>query len=187
MFTWWFSTFSFFSFLDQVGNGKTNTQRALDCGAGIGRVTKRLLLPLFDTVDMVEVNQKFLDSAPKFIAEQSARVENYFCSGLQEFIPQDNHYDIIWCQWVLGHLTEEHLINFFHRCRKGLRADGMIMIKENVAATDDDEFDEKDSSFTRSKKSLTDIILKSGLTIIKEQKQKGFPKGLYEVYIFALR
>jgi len=43
--------------------------RALDCGAGIGRVTKNLLLPLFDTVDMLEVNQKFLDEAPAYIGK----------------------------------------------------------------------------------------------------------------------
>ena len=28
--------------------------RALDCGSGIGRVAKHLLLPLFDEVDLVE-------------------------------------------------------------------------------------------------------------------------------------
>lgn len=41
--------------------------RALDCGAGIGRVTKNLLLRLFDTVDLLEVNKKFLDEAPAYI------------------------------------------------------------------------------------------------------------------------
>jgi protein N-terminal methyltransferase len=28
--------------------------RALDCGAGIGRVTKYVLIPYFDAVDIVE-------------------------------------------------------------------------------------------------------------------------------------
>ncbi|KAL8278482.1 hypothetical protein RQP46_009172 [Phenoliferia psychrophenolica] len=37
--------------------------RALDCGAGIGRVTSTVLLPLFDRVDLVEPVQKFLDTA----------------------------------------------------------------------------------------------------------------------------
>ncbi|KAF6024301.1 NTMT1 [Bugula neritina] len=38
-----------------MNSEKIGRCRALDCGAGIGRVTKNLLLPLFDTVDMLEV------------------------------------------------------------------------------------------------------------------------------------
>ena len=34
---------------DKFGHG-----RALDCGAGMGRVTKNLLLPRFAKVDMIE-------------------------------------------------------------------------------------------------------------------------------------
>ncbi|KAJ2004489.1 hypothetical protein H4R26_002471, partial [Coemansia thaxteri] len=36
---------------------------ACDCGAGIGRVTKHFLLPMFDRVDLVEQNSKFLHEA----------------------------------------------------------------------------------------------------------------------------
>ena len=38
-----------------------------DCGSGIGRITKHLLLPLFTNVDMVEQNKEFLDQAPKYL------------------------------------------------------------------------------------------------------------------------
>ncbi|KAM0753902.1 hypothetical protein T439DRAFT_322787 [Meredithblackwellia eburnea MCA 4105] len=37
--------------------------RALDCGAGIGRVTSTVLLPLFDRVDLVEPVPKFVEAA----------------------------------------------------------------------------------------------------------------------------
>ena len=36
-------------------------QRALDCGAGIGRITKHLLQRHFKYVDLVEQNKAFLD------------------------------------------------------------------------------------------------------------------------------
>lgn len=39
--------------------------RALDCGAGIGRVTSTVLLPLFDRVDLVEPVRKFVDQAKR--------------------------------------------------------------------------------------------------------------------------
>lgn len=38
----------------------TKSERAVDCGCGIGRVTKHLLLPLFDLVDMVDVTESFI-------------------------------------------------------------------------------------------------------------------------------
>ena len=39
----------------------------VDCGAGIGRVSKQLLLPIFTRVDLVEQNKTFLDSAPGYL------------------------------------------------------------------------------------------------------------------------
>ena len=41
-----------------------------DCGAGIGRVTKNLLLPLFDTVDLVEQNPDFVEKAKEYIVSE---------------------------------------------------------------------------------------------------------------------
>lgn len=176
-----------FLVLFQVGKGKTNNHRALDCGAGIGRITKRLLLPMFEKCDMVELNQKFLDAAPSFIGQDANRVESFFCSGLQDFTPEPGRYDVIWCQWVLGHLTDDHLVEFFQRCQKGLTEDGVLIVKENVNSSNETDFDDLDSSFTRSKEDYLSAMKKSGLTILKEEKQKGFPKGLYTVFMFALK
>lgn len=39
--------------------------RALDCGAGIGRVTSTVLLPLFHRIDLVEPVPKFIEQAQK--------------------------------------------------------------------------------------------------------------------------
>lgn len=91
-----------FLFYSKEGQGKTGTGCALDCGAGIGRITKRLLLPLFHTVDLVDVTQEFLDKARNYLSEEAKRVENYFCCGLQDFQPQPERYDVIWIQWVIG-------------------------------------------------------------------------------------
>ena len=42
----------------------------VDCGAGIGRVSKRLLLPLFNTVDMEEQNPAFLKKAEEYLVSR---------------------------------------------------------------------------------------------------------------------
>ena len=43
-------------------------------------------------------------------------------------------YDVIWVQWV-GHLTDDDFVAFFQRCRKGLKPDGVIVLKENTQVT----------------------------------------------------
>ncbi len=103
--------------IDDGGRGGPGNRRALDCGAGIGRITKHLLQRHFGQVDLVEQNQKFLDQANKYLGPQVVKkVGRLFCSGLQDFEPEKGAYDLIWCQWVLGHLTEPDLEAFFRRC-----------------------------------------------------------------------
>lgn len=42
-------------------------ERALDCGAGIGRITKHLLTNFFRKVDLVEPVKPFIDEARNYI------------------------------------------------------------------------------------------------------------------------
>ena len=37
-----------------IDAGRVGTDRAIDCGAGIGRITKTLLVPRFKEVDLLE-------------------------------------------------------------------------------------------------------------------------------------
>lgn len=63
--------------------GPTRRDLALDCGSGIGRVTKGLLLPRFKTVDMVDVSAKLLDASDQFIGEPHCRrVGHRYCTSL---------------------------------------------------------------------------------------------------------
>ena len=50
-----------------VGRTHTHTHTHTDCGSGIGRVSKRLLLPLFSEGDLVEQNKAFLDKAVTYM------------------------------------------------------------------------------------------------------------------------
>ena len=161
-------------------------KHALDCGAGIGRITKRLLLPIFDSVDMVEQDQHFCDNARQFIGSDETRVKDIFCCGLQSFTPKPGTYDLIWCQWVLGHLKDDDLISFFQRCQRGLTEGGLLCVKENTLEEDKKAFDDTDSSYTRPKEELESLMVKAGLNVVSCQKQKGFPKDIYPVYMFAL-
>lgn len=92
------------------------TSYALDCGAGIGRITKNLLTRFFDKIDLVDQDPKFVEEARKTLGDNE-KVGQFFCSGLQQFTPEVEKYDVIWIQWVLSHLTDEDLKQLLKRCR----------------------------------------------------------------------
>lgn len=70
-----------------------------------------------------------------------------------------------------------------------LKNNGIIVVKENVTNSNSSilEIDKTDSSVTRSINSLRSLFEKAGLICIKEKQQIKFPRGLYPVYMFALR
>ncbi|XP_070286580.1 N-terminal Xaa-Pro-Lys N-methyltransferase 1 isoform X2 [Myotis yumanensis] len=168
------------------GPNQTGTSCALDCGAGIGRITKRLLLPLFRAVDMVDVTEDFLAKAKTYLGEEGKRVRNYFCCGLQDFSPEPNSYDVIWIQWVIGHLTDQHLAEFLRRCKQGLRPNGIIVIKDNMAQ-EGVILDDVDSSVCRDLEVVHGIVRSAGLSLLAQERQENLPDEIYHVYSLALR
>lgn len=160
---------------------------ALDCGAGIGRITKNLLIKHFKRIDLVEQNPKFLEVAKISLENYPSRIDQYYPIGLQDFCPVANKYDVIWCQWVLGHLRDDDLIEFFRKCSLGLKNTGVLVVKENITSSNNLEIDTEDSSVTRPMKCLQFLFDKADLICVKEQQQTKFPRGLYPVYMFALR
>ncbi|XP_023194803.1 alpha N-terminal protein methyltransferase 1B isoform X1 [Xiphophorus maculatus] len=74
-----------------VGPGKAGTHRALDCGSGIGRVSKGVLLPVFEKVEMADMMEHFLLHAhEEYLGDAADRIETYYCFNLQEFTPPRN-------------------------------------------------------------------------------------------------
>jgi len=106
-------------------------KRALDVGAGIGRVTGGLLLGLCDSIDLLEECGPFLSQARALLAHAGDRVQ-FFCVSMQDFSPEAGAYDLIWVQWCVGSLSDADLIAFLSRCKAGLEPGGLIVIKDNV-------------------------------------------------------
>lgn len=186
---------------DPGGHLKRRT-RALDVGAGVGRVTSDVLLHLVSDVVLLEPVESFVNEALvrargeasasssdnineknnvwKGLADQTRSV-TILQGTLQEFDPLYPHrvkfldrvgyqparpaadigagYDVIWCQWCLGHLSDADLVAFLRRSYAALRKDGtkdrsLIVVKENLCSDNADGtgntvFDEQDSSLTR--------------------------------------
>lgn len=176
-------------FLAKLCNlGGLGTELALDCGAGIGRVSQGLLLNVFEKVEMLDTCQEHLDNAREFMGDKMfARVSAQHCCGLQEFEPSPNtFYDLVWIQWVIIYLSDSDFINLLARLKRSLKKDGYIVIKDNVTKAGC-ELDADDSSVTRSDLQLKQIFKKAGLELLEETYQKGFPRELFKVKYYALR
>lgn len=162
---------------------------ALDCGAGIGRVSRNLLMPLFETVDLVEQDAAFAEKARELCTAEGVRrnsLGEIYNLGLQEFSPS-HKYDLIWSQWVLGHLTDRDLVAFFRRLQQGLQPGAYFCMKENVTATKTVVKDEEDSSVTRPLEFYERFLKEAGFRIVRKVRQQNFPKGLFPVYMIACK
>lgn len=229
--------------------------RALDVGAGVGRVTSDTLLPLVSDVVLLEPVGPFVQEALRRaqasaqpstsdgsssssaaaedrlrwpgLADQSKSV-TVLKGTLQDFDPLNPHrvtfldrvgyqpprpaddigagFDIIWCQWCLGHLSDPDLVAFFKRSHAALKRDNarsLIVVKENLCpdllgGKPQTVFDEQDSSLTRyevkfslvlhsglivSRSDLAwkELFKQAGLKLIREKVQDGLPGELYAV------
>ncbi|XP_052842904.1 alpha N-terminal protein methyltransferase 1 [Drosophila gunungcola] len=162
---------------------------ALDCGAGIGRVTRNLLIPRFSCVDLVEQDPAFAEKAREYCTAEDVtpgKVGQIYNMGLQKFAPSQ-HYDLIWSQWVLGHLTDRDLVAFFRRMKLGLAPGGFFCLKENVSSSKKTVEDKQDSSVTRPLDSYERYLKEAGFRIVRKVKQQNFPKGLFPVYMIACK
>ncbi|KAL1611811.1 hypothetical protein SLS60_000031 [Paraconiothyrium brasiliense] len=181
--------------------------RVADCGAGVGRITKEFLLKVSRRVDVVEPVKKFTDELVQSLgsgewggdgdagaAAGRGQVGEVINLGLQDWVPEQGAYDAIWNQWCLGHLTDVQLVAYLERCKVGLRKEedgrqSWIVVKENLS-TDlkgKDIYDEEDSSVTRSDEKFRQLFKEAGLEIVATELQKGFPKELFPVRIYALK
>ncbi|RKF82484.1 Alpha N-terminal protein methyltransferase 1 [Golovinomyces cichoracearum] len=187
-------------FLDSMNVGENHNMltRAVDCGAGhfgllvnsqltvgiclcsIGRITKGLLLGLAKTVDIVEPIVKFSN-----VLKGTKGVGEIYSVGLEDWSPTTK-YDLVWNQWCLGHLTDTQLLTHLKKCAEILTPGGFVVVKENLSTSQEDVFDDLDSSVTRTEEKFLELFERSGLELRKMQTQKGFPKGLYPVKTFAL-
>lgn len=159
---------------------------ALDCGAGIGRVTEHVLGDIYKTVDVLEQNEKYIQKAKELLQEKSY-MGDFYTAGLQEFeFPKDKKYDMIWLQWVLPHLTDDDLVTFLQKCKDSITESGYIVAKENNCRQGF-YLDKSDFSVTRSDEYYRQVFETAGFTVFKSQLQPGFPKQLFPVTLYALR
>lgn len=163
-------------------------KRGVDCGTGIGRVTAGFLSSVCEVVDLVEPVEKFTKEAEAITTAGKGSVGDVYVCGLESWHPE-KQYDLIWNQWCLGYLTDMQLVEYLKRCKEAVTIDGWIVIKENVSTSveGEDIFDKTDSSVTRTHEKFQQLFKEVDVRLMKTEIQKGFPKGLFPVRMYALR
>ena len=182
---------------DSKRNGGDRELRALDVGAGIGRVTGGALLQLADTADLVEECEKFVERARVELAWAAPRVERFICEGMQNFTPEAGRYDLVWIQWCIGCLTDDDLVAFLGRCVAGLKPGGLIVIKDNVIDGPRDDLhlaegkyliDHEDNSVMRTMAHLETLLYqRAGLKPLARAEALLGRDDLHPVYNIALQ
>lgn len=108
-----------------------STMSVLDCGAGIGRVSKELLSSIFGTVDLVEQCEKYVEVARESLSSNPS-MRNFYTNGLQDFLFPTS-YNFIWVQWVSNQLRDDDYKLFLSRCATALPPSGVLVVKENIS------------------------------------------------------
>lgn len=161
----------------------------IELGAGIGRVTRDFLHKICDKVDLLEPVEPFVERMRVELGplKEQGKIGEIYDIPLQDWKAEKGRYALIWCQWCIGHLPDSAFLQWLDECRNGLQEDGLLVLKENNTNDDDDIFDPEDSSKTRSDKNFRRLFKQGGWKLIATDLQKGVPRELYPIRMYALK
>lgn len=163
-------------------------ERALDIGAGIGRITFSSLYPRFRRIDMLDSNSAFLESAKMFEKSTgNSKIENFYASTIEEFRFK-HKYDLVFVQWVLEYVSHEDLLKFFTRVKLNLQKNGVVIIKENVnILSDEDIIVSEEGSTIRPPDSYENIFKTLGYSVEHDEIIPFHRTDIYEVKCWILK
>ncbi|RNF12741.1 SAM-dependent methyltransferase [Trypanosoma rangeli] len=161
------------------------TAHALDCGAGIGRITKCLLCSLYTVTDVLEPVPSMLEKAKEEL--KGYPVGEFLLFSMETVQLKPNTYDLIVIQWTAIYLTDDDFVKFLAHCKTALTSKGYIFFKENCSFDERFVVDKEDSSLTRSDAHYKRIFAAAGVNVVKEAIQNDWPEELFKVKMYALR
>ncbi|AOA60555.1 Alpha N-terminal protein methyltransferase 1 [Komagataella phaffii CBS 7435] len=173
----------------RFSNDPDKIKYGIDFGAGIGRVTRDFLHKVCDKVDLLEPVKPFVDQMRvelQTLMEQG-KIGDIYEIPMQDWKPEESRYSLIWCQWCCGHLPDPAFLEWLNKCKTAIQKDGLLVIKENNTTTDEDMFDDTDSSKTRSDTNFRRLFAEAGWKLISVDRQKGVPRELYPIRMYALK
>ena len=110
---------------------------AVDLGAGVGRITKLVLLKRFDEIRLVEANEGLSKRSKVYLGRKRVSRCIFTNCHLQDISADDviewgQPADLMWIQWTLQYLTDDDAIDCLRTLAGGLQPDvGVLVVKEN--------------------------------------------------------
>jgi AdoMet dependent proline di-methyltransferase len=115
---------------------------AMDVGAGVGRITKHILLKRYETVQLVEGDTGWSKRSRVYLGKKRAGRCTFICRRLEDITPDDcqrwtaattttegttgggggggGGADLIWLQWTLQYLTDQDAVSLLTNLAAGL-------------------------------------------------------------------
>mmetsp|Transcript_26130 Transcript_26130/g.72048 ORF Transcript_26130/g.72048 Transcript_26130/m.72048 type:complete len:319 (-) Transcript_26130:173-1129(-) len=112
---------------------------AVDLGAGVGRVTKLILLKRYQAVRLVEGDDAYSKQSRVYLGRKRAAKCTFTHLWLQDLNDQTMEHewggepvDLMWIQWCLQYLTDEDVVQCLKTLAGKLRLGlGVLVVKEN--------------------------------------------------------
>ena len=110
---------------------------AVDAGAGVGRITKHVLLKRYDEVRLVEGDEGWSKRSKVYLGRKRASRCTFSNQRLHILSGADvrnwgEPADLVWIQWTLQYLTDDDVVDCLRTLVGGLRAgSGVLVVKEN--------------------------------------------------------
>ncbi|GKT28773.1 Alpha-N-methyltransferase NTM1 like protein [Aduncisulcus paluster] len=114
--------------IDSDAISKTHLKRALDVGAGEGRVSENVLSLYFDEIDLVEPNESLVKAS--VTKSPHVRIKKRIISSIEKYIPTVK-YGVVWAQWVFSHILDRELSVILKNIHGYLEPNGLLVIKDN--------------------------------------------------------
>ena len=183
------------AFLDRVimesslQNNKIKFVKAIDAGAGVGRVTKLILLKRYDTVQLVEADSGWSKRSKIYLGRKRSARCTFTCSRIEELLPDrddSRSVNLIWLQWTLQYLTDADVVITLEKLAACLiPRTGILIVKENrpygAARADRFQMDTPVGSgrydITRSDNHHRWLFQRAGLTV--SQTEEGVETNTY--------
>lgn len=173
-----------------------NPGSALDCGAGIGRVTEFVLTRFFKEIDLMEKNPKFVDKCKsKFSSNE--KIKKIYLSPLESF-KFERKYDLIFIQWCLENLEDEDLVPFLNKCYDNLENNGLIIVKENLYNSPDSqslsnenkekEFEYSDLDYSKQRPDIfyINLFINNKFKIRNHFLNPNWPENMMPLCVYVL-
>ena len=122
---------------DSIRNAKRRVSVAVDLGAGVGRITKSVLLKRYDEIRLVEANEGLSKRSKVYLGRKRGARCLFTNCHLQDISTHDiiewgQPADLMWLQWTLQFLTDNDAIDCLRTLAEGLQPDvGVLVVKEN--------------------------------------------------------